>query len=167
MAPEWRIPGWSAVAASAMHSKASLGVGARGSTGIHDGDYEVALAAIRLAEVFPDDEIWLATENIHHMPPAVLQAFNVWSLHQGLLLETLYAIDPGKVRNSLETTLAETGKNGNAKLEKIDMLGILVNPQEFCSPSLALSLAKDWGIALPAPVSAPVKKRKIRKVKAS
>jgi len=162
MAPEWRIPGWNVAAVRAAHSKSSLGVGKRGGTGVHSGDYEVALAAIRLAEIFPGDDIWLATENIHHLPPAVLQPFNVWSLHQGLLLETLYASSPGKVRNSLETTLADTGKNGNAKLEKIDMIGILSNPQEFFSHALATSLSKAWGINMPTNGAAFVKKNKIR-----
>lgn len=146
MAPEWRIPGWNAADAIASHSKASLGVGLRGGKGVHDGDYEVALAAIRLAEVFPDDEIWLATENIHHLPPAVMQAFGVWSIHPGLLLETLYADAPSKVRAALEMTLDGTGNYGNAKLEKVDMLGILASPQEFFSPALVATLSKVWGI---------------------
>jgi hypothetical protein len=147
MAPMWVVPGWNPAVVGAAHTMASLGVGSRGGAGVHIGDYEVALAAIKLAEQFPNDEVWLATENIAHLPPVVLKKFGVWSLHQGTLLETLYASNPDGVRESLLKTIAETF---DPVLERKHMIKILADPQQFGSPSVGDAVSKSWKIAATA-----------------
>jgi hypothetical protein len=149
LAPEWRIPGWDLQAATATYPKATMCARGKGGDVVHAGDYAVALAAIKLLEVFPEDEIWLATENIHHLPPSELAKYGVWSLHQSLLIEELHKSSPMAVEASLEHTLSETGTAGQQRLEMQDMIYILAKPQHFGSPTVAAAVARSWNIATP------------------
>lgn len=139
MAPEWAIPGWDASKARRAHPEKELLVGEPG--GVHRGDYDVALAAIKLAEVFPKDEIWLATDNMQHLPPAILSKFDVWSVGQGTMLEELHKLKPLLVEQSLQTTLDDMR---NPQITRMDMLDILSNPVEFGSSVLSDHMRQLW-----------------------
>jgi hypothetical protein len=146
LAPEWRIPGWNLQAAMDNHPKTTICMIGRGGTVIHSGDYEVALAAIHLSQTFPADEIWLVTENIHHLPPSELKKYGVWSLHQSTLIEELYKVQPKMVEASLLHTISQTGQWGLKKFEKSDMVKIVSDIQQFGSPKVASALKVSWGL---------------------
>ena len=147
--PEWRIPGWDLEKAKSLNPKDKVCRVNQGAVGIDDGDYEVALAAIHLAHCFPDDEIWLATENIRHLPPAELFKYRVWSIHQSVLIEMLYQSSPQAVEASLALTLSQTGQGKQPKLEKYDMVRLIESPQHFGSLRVASAVALSWGISIP------------------
>ncbi len=156
LAPEWRIPGWDLKAAMAAHPKTSICAAGHGGTVVHGGDYEVALAAIQLTKAFPNDDVWLATENIHHLPPSELKKYGVWSLHQSQLIEELYKEKPKDVEASLKHTLNQTGQGGRKKLEKSDMVRIVGDIQQFNSHTVASALAICWGLIPPLSAAAVV-----------
>ena len=162
MAVEWRIPGWNAGVMAAAHPPTTLGVGQRGGDGVHAGDYEVALGAICLGERFPTDEIWLATENIGHLPPKVMISFRVWAMEQGLLLEKLHMAKPLAVQLALEKTMAEFQ---DPKFTKEMMLNVLGHPDHFGTAPVKAAIANAWGLAQPTvavPASPPAQPKKAK-----
>lgn len=152
MQRERAIPGWDVVAAAIAHPPNTLSVGKPG--GVHHGDYEIALAAIKLKEIFLTDNIWLATENISHLPPKILASFEVWSLPQGLLLEELDSKFPAEVLMAIEKTMSDSK---HPPLTRPNMLNILGNPQEFASGKVQAKLQTLWGLE-PTPL------KQVRKV---
>jgi hypothetical protein len=141
MQPEWRIPSWSFEETSKEYSLSDFGVGAPG--GVHHGDIHVALAAATLAKTFPDDEVWLVTENAKHLPNEILSRHGVWSIHQSMALQTLFNLDQEAVCQAIEQTIADTRR---PELSKGDMLRVISASTGFACPSVAASLQQRWGV---------------------
>lgn len=150
MQPEWEIPSWNYQTASAKRPPKRFGIQKEGEKqygGVHRGDYHVALASAVLADDFPEDEIWLATENITHLPPKSLHKFRVWCIDQGLLLEELLRDYPQSVETSLRKTMAESQK---PKLTEQAMVDILADENGLCSETASTHMQQSWGCQ-PAP----------------
>ena len=139
MQPEWRIPGWDLSKASAWRPPARFKAG--NPHGVHEGDYVVALAAAKLAVAFPDDEIWLATENQKHLPPKIMARFDVWSVTQGKALETLFGVRPDSVLGAL---LKMRGDSKKPKLTQRDFVNFIKTPGHFGMPALGDEIDKLW-----------------------
>ena len=139
MQPEWRIPGWDFATASKRLPASRFKVGK--SFGVDAKDYHVALAAARLADAFPNDDIWLATENLDDLPAEILSKFHVWSVHQGEALSELFHAEPHSVMGSLLNTLRDTKR---PKLTKQDMIAIVASGSHFAAPELSIEIAAYW-----------------------
>lgn len=139
MQPEWQVPGWDLAKASVWRPQSRFQVGKE--FGVHIGDYEVALAAAQLAVKFPDDEVWLATENQKHLPPQIMAKFNVWSINQGKALETLFSDHPNSVVGALMKMRADSTK---PKLTQQDFVNFVKAPGHFGMPALGDKIDKYW-----------------------
>ena len=139
MQPEWRVPGWNLAKDSLWLPPARFKVGE--AYGVHQGDYDVALAAAKLAKAFPKDEVWLATENQKHLPPQIMAKFDVWSINQGKALETLFDDWPDSVLGAL---LKMRGDSKTPKLSQQDFVNFVKAPGHFGMPALGDKIDKRW-----------------------
>lgn len=139
MQPEWRIPGWP----GEPQAFQQMAQEARTLCQVHPGDLGIALAAVALRRAFPDDEVWLATENIQDLCPSQLGAHGVWCLDQGQLLEELWVANESAVVTAIERFLSDTRK---PKLTQTDALEIVDSVDGFASPKIAEAVAKAWGL---------------------
>lgn len=139
MQPEWRVPDWNLAKASEWLPEKRFGVGEQ--YGVHSGDYEVALAAAKLAKVFPKNEVWLATENQKHLPPQMMAKFDVWSINQGKALETLFDAHPDSVVGAL---LKMRSDSKAPKLTQQDFINFIKAPGHFGMPALGDRIDKYW-----------------------
>lgn len=147
MQVEWRIPGWNlgvAEARMASHlamAEKSASAAAGISLKVDTKDRHVALAGIMLARLFPEDEVWIATENLDDIPPEVLKKFRVEVFHQKTLIETLHSANSTGVISAVEKTRADSKRPPFTQQE---MLRILAHPDHMGSSAMSQRLKDYW-----------------------
>lgn len=151
---EWRIPGWGSNDAAALRRELLLDEATRAANQatprrrgqktlrVDSKDRHVALAAICLSAAFPNDEVWLLTENVDDLPPEILTNCQVWVCHQSLFLETLHASNPSDVQQALEKTIDDKKR---PPMTRGDMVDRLRDPAHVGSDTVADAMKQAWG----------------------
>ena len=141
MQPEWLVPGWDFKAAEILRPHTDFVQGKRSL--VHADDYHVALAATVLATAFPDSPIWLATENVRHLHPRILEPFRVTVVDQGIAIQNILSDRPDAFASSLEKTISDTRR---PPITKADMLKILSSVNGFASRITSDAMKVKWSM---------------------
>jgi hypothetical protein len=142
LVPNWLIPGWEVHGnrLEQLWDDPSM----RPLLQLPDADdIHVAMAAADWARAATGRGIVLVTDNLIDLPQAVLEPFGITVLHQGDLLEMLYALDPQAIGQSL---LITTEGFQNPKFTRDDMIRSVRSSQQFHNNHLADQLEAQWGL---------------------
>lgn len=148
LVPEWRVPGWNLIRCARrllpqlLSAEVSLPI-ITPKMKVDPKDVHVALAAMELARVFTEDEVWLATDNINDLPPEILNRVKVDVMIPGILIESLYQKNGLAVVSALEKTMFDSKK---PKIDQLSMIRIMQAENQFGSTVMASELRRIWGL---------------------